>query len=318
MTASGTATFTNPDDYRAGIGAANVSLVLTGRGDFKARLTWLRLRHLRVLCARENLPRITYVTLPPDRSFVWFPIGPDARPIWNGMELKCGDVLLHSRGERGHHRTTGASQWGLMSLPSRQLAICSKALTGRELIAPSAGRILRPRPGAAAQLRRLLGKACRVAETHPEIIAHPEAARALEQELIHALVSCLTGDDVHGNLATRQNHAAIMVRFEQALAASDARQPSAPELSAAISVPERTLRLCCAECLGLSPSRYIRLRRLNMVRLALRRADPTTASVAEIAHRYQFSELGRFAVVYRATFGEAPSATLRSAAIKLA
>jgi AraC-like DNA-binding protein len=108
-----------------------------------------------------------------------------------------------------------------------------------------------------------------------------------------------------------------MARFEDALAASDGRQPSAPELSAAIGVPERTLRQCCTELIGLSPSRYIRLRRLNMVRAALRRADPTTASVAEIAQRYQFSELGRFAVAYRATFGESPSATLRSAAIKL-
>ena len=318
MTASGTATFTNPDDYRAGIGGANVRLVLTGRGDFKARLTWLRLRHLHVLRGRENLPRIAYVALPPGRAFVWFPIGPDARPIWNGMELKCGDILLHSRAERGHHRTRGASQWGLMSLPSRQLAMYGKAVTGRDLIPPSVGRILRPPPNAAAQLRRLLAKACRVAETHPEIITHPQTARALEQEFIHALIDCLMGDDVYGNLATRRNHAAIMLRFEEALAASDARQPSAPELSAAIGVPERTLRLCCAECLGLSPSRYIRLRRLNMVRLALRRADPTIASVAEIAQRYQFSELGRFAVVYRMTFGETPSATLRSAAIKLA
>src|SRR5262249_24220666 len=117
---------------------------------------------------------------------VWLPIGPDARPIWNGMALKCGDVLLHSRGERGHHRTRAASQWVLMSLPSRQLAACGQALTGRKLIVPAAGRILRPTPGAAAQLRHLLAKACRVAEAHPDIIAHPAAARALEHELIHA------------------------------------------------------------------------------------------------------------------------------------
>jgi len=44
MTESGTATFTNPADYQTGIGDANVSLVLTARGDFKARLTWLKLR----------------------------------------------------------------------------------------------------------------------------------------------------------------------------------------------------------------------------------------------------------------------------------
>jgi len=317
MTASGTATFTNPDDYGAGIGGANVSLVVTGRGDFNARLTRLKLRHLHVLRGRENLPHIAYVTLPPGRVFAWFSIGPDACLVWSGMELKCGDILLHSRGERGHHRTKAASQWALMSLPSRQLAACGQALTGRKLIAPAAGRILRPTPSAAAELRHLLAKACRVAETHPDIIAHPEAARALEQELIHALVDCLAGDEAYGNLATKRHHAEIMVRFEDALAASDGRQPSVPELSAAVGVPERTLRQCCVELIGLSPSRYIRLRRLNMVRAALRRADPTTASVAAIAQRYEFSELGRFAAAYRAAFGETPSATLRHAAFGL-
>jgi AraC family ethanolamine operon transcriptional activator len=61
----------------------------------------------------------------------------------------------------------------------------------------------------------------------------------------------------------------------------------------------------------MSPSRYLRLRRLNMVRAALQRAKPAPGAIAELAKRYGFSELGRFATCYRETFGEAPSATLR-------
>jgi transcriptional regulator GlxA family with amidase domain len=55
---------------------------------------------------------------------------------------------------------------------------------------------------------------------------------------------------------------------------------------------------------------------LNGARSALRRADPATASVAEIARRCQFPELGRFAVTYRTVFGEMPSSTLRKKSIK--
>ena len=53
------------------------------------------------------------------------------------------------------------------------------------------------------------------------------------------------------------------------------------------------------------------LRRLKTVRLALRDADPGTTGVAEIAASYGFTELGRFAVVYRTEFGELPSTTLQ-------
>jgi transcriptional regulator GlxA family with amidase domain len=59
--------------------------------------------------------------------------------------------------------------------------------------------------------------------------------------------------------------------------------------------------------------RYLLLQRLNRARAALRRADPSKASVAEVARNHQFLELGRFAVTYRATFGESPSITLQRA-----
>jgi transcriptional regulator GlxA family with amidase domain len=150
------------------------------------------------------------------------------------------------------------------------------------------------------------------------LIANPEIARALEQELLHALINCLTADDAGGNLKTRRHHADIMVRFEDALSAHSEPHLSLPALCSAIGVPERTLRVCCSEFLGMSPTRYYLLRRLNMARSALRRADPATASVAEIARDHQFVELGRFAVAYRTVFGEMPSSTLRRSRIKTA
>jgi transcriptional regulator GlxA family with amidase domain len=102
-----------------------------------------------------------------------------------------------------------------------------------------------------------------------------------------------------------------MVRFEDVLNAQNGQQLNMPALCSAIGVPERTLRVCCAEFLGMSPIRYLLLRRLNMVRSALRRANQANASVAEIARTYQFQEPGRFAVTYRTVFGEMPSTTLR-------
>lgn len=251
MAENGTATFANPDRYQAGTGGASANLVITCGGDFKARLTWLKLRYLHVLRGSESLARIAYVSLSPARAFVSFPVGP-VPATWGGLQLQLGDMVFHARGERTHQWTTGENQWGLLSLPLEQLAACGKALTGLEIISPPAGRVLRPSRSAATHLLRLHSKACRLAETRHELIEHPEVARALEQELLHALVNCLTADDADGNPRARRHHADIMVRFEDALAVHGSPQVKIPALCSAIGVPERTLRVCCAEFLGMS------------------------------------------------------------------
>ena len=147
-------------------------------------------------------------------------------------------------------------------------------------------------------------------------MANPEVARSLQQELLHGLVNCLATENADRISRGRRRHVDVMVRFEEALATRSGPHLNLSDLCTAIDVPERTLRLCCAEFLGVSPIRYYLLRRLNMARSALRRANPETASVAEIARDHQFIELGRFAVAYRAIFGETPSSTLRRASTK--
>jgi AraC-like DNA-binding protein len=86
------------------------------------------------------------------------------------------------------------------------------------------------------------------------------------------------------------------------------------EICAALGVSERTLRSVCAEHLGMSPSSYLRLRRMQQVGRALQSGNPEAAGVAEIARRYGVRGLGRFAAKYRALYGELPSATLRRGA----
>jgi AraC-like DNA-binding protein len=69
--------------------------------------------------------------------------------------------------------------------------------------------------------------------------------------------------------------------------------------------------MCCHEYLGMGPKRYLLLRRMNLARQALRQAAPDATSVTDIATRYGFWQLGRFAVEYQSLFGELPSVTFR-------
>jgi AraC-like DNA-binding protein len=265
-----------------------------------------------LLRSEENLPRIAYISLAPALVFVGFVTRPDPPMFWSGVELQAGDIILHGRGERFHQRTTGPCSWSLTGLAPERLERYCEALSGKTLSLPVAARILRPAARDAARLRRLHAQACRLAETRPKVLAHPEVARAIEQGVIHALVTCLSAR-ARDDGAARRHHSSIMVRFEEVLADHPNRPLPMPELCALIGVTERTLRSCCADFLGISPSRYVLLRRLKRVQVALRDADPATATIAEIASGCGFTELGRFAGAYQTAFGESPSTTLRRA-----
>jgi AraC-like DNA-binding protein len=81
------------------------------------------------------------------------------------------------------------------------------------------------------------------------------------------------------------------------------------EVCADIGISARSLTFCCQEQLGMSPMRYLWMRRMKLARRALQEADHSK-TVTVIALSYGFSHLGRFSVGYRSLFRELPSATL--------
>ena len=54
------------------------------------------------------------------------------------------------------------------------------------------------------------------------------------------------------------------------------------ELATAAGVSERTLETVFNEYYGVGPRRYLHLRQLNLIRCALKAANPETASVTEV------------------------------------
>ncbi|WP_103225350.1 AraC family transcriptional regulator [Roseibium marinum] len=88
--------------------------------------------------------------------------------------------------------------------------------------------------------------------------------------------------------------------------------PTLVGICAALGVSERTLRYAFREYVGLSPVAYLRARRLSRVRAVLAASDPQDVTITQVAMRYGFLHLGRFAGDYRLMFGEMPSMTLAS------
>jgi transcriptional regulator GlxA family with amidase domain len=78
-----------------------------------------------------------------------------------------------------------------------------------------------------------------------------------------------------------------------------------------VGLSERGLRNAFYSVRGVGPKRCILAERLQAVRRALSDSAPYSNTVTTIATEFGFNELGRFAAIYKETFGEVPSETLR-------
>jgi AraC-like DNA-binding protein len=103
------------------------------------------------------------------------------------------------------------------------------------------------------------------------------------------------------------------VRRAEAYIEGHLQEPiSIAELARHAGVSARSLQTGFQQHRGLSPTAYIRERRLERVRAVLEAADPAAVRITEVALEWGFAHLGKFATVYKKRFGEAPSTTLRA------
>jgi AraC-like DNA-binding protein len=313
MPGGGTRAFFDPLSYEASLRDRQIEAVVTFSGPFAARTTSAELHHVQLLRCEEDHPRVAYLSLAPQPVFVTFPILCSPPPVWRGATMPTGDILFHSLGERLHQKTAGDSVWGVIALEPEQLQDHSRALYGTPIAPPDFGRVLRPAARDAARLRRLFAQACRLAETKSRMLTHPQVARAIEHGLIEALVGCLTADDAPPAAESAARHARTMMMLEEVLAEHLTRPLRMPDLCRLMGVGEESLRASCATFLGMTPGRYVLLRRLRLASIALRAADPASTSIADLARACGFGQFGRFIAAYRAAFGETPSTVRRSA-----
>jgi AraC-like DNA-binding protein len=303
--------FDDPFPYQTAIQAADVELFPTAKGNFGAELTQIGMNQLWMQRFHQHLAQVNTATIKPGRRVISF-LTKQHQPALQhcGMEVFPGNIIVHNF-DVSHQRSDADFHYGTMSLTTDDLDTACKAITGHEFGMLPLTHLVRPSPALLSRLLNLHAVVGQIAEATPDLLGLPEVIRALEQELIHAMVRCLT-EGVPSEMTVRgRRHDIFIARFEEFLEANPDQPLYLTEICAAIGVAERTLRAACEECLGMGPIRYLSLRRMHLVRRALLRADPSTATVTRLATDHGFWELGRFSVAYRNLFGESPSETLR-------
>jgi AraC-like DNA-binding protein len=312
MPSSAVRTFTDPVEYFTGIRNLQIVGLVQRRGEFRAKSTRIDLHRLFMYRSDENLPRIMKVTPSGRRAGILFANAPGQPAMqFNGIEIADDQISRAGLDWEWYLRSSADCRWGTMSLTPEDLAAASEAIIERELVPATFASSLTPPAPLLLRLRKLHEAADHLANTAPDILANPEVARALEQALVEAMVLCLAGSHSENARNVHRQHARVMRRLEDTLTANPEKPLYMAELAAEVGASYWTLRNCCLEYLGMSPKRYLWLRRMDLARRALLSADAERTTVTEIAAEYGFWEFGRFSVAYRSLFGELPSAALR-------
>lgn len=107
----------------------------------------------------------------------------------------------------------------------------------------------------------------------------------------------------------RGPHSRLVRRAEHYMMENAERPITISDVAVALNSSVRALQLKFRDEHDITPAMYFRKIRLELAHLALIDAD-ATCSVTDVALRFGFLHLGRFAIHYKSRYGESPMATL--------
>ena len=110
---------------------------------------------------------------------------------------------------------------------------------------------------------------------------------------------------------SRPSASRVLKRVESFVERNAHRPIHISEICTHLRISRRSLHRCFHDLLGMGPVTFLRRKRLSSVRAMLRRLDPETASVSDVASEFGFLDLSRFARQYRSLFDEYPNETLK-------
>jgi len=206
------------------------------------------------------------------------------------------------------HKSVKTNVWIPARALHRQAAVL---LDGRNGDTPNLNARIDAASGAGASLRRLTEWLYAELSEPDSLLSHEITAAPAQELFLQTIVMAAAHS---GSALPRcQNGAAAPATLRRAeeFMRSKAEEPLTVEAIAnAAGCSVRALQLGFRRFRGMSPTEALRRVRLELAYQVIMRSDGS-ASVWEVATRYGFSNLGRFANQYLRAFGEYPSMTLR-------
>ncbi len=305
-----TASTSDPAEFELAVRPWDLLCRPQSAGDFRHHITAIKSRKFVLYRERYNLEIKLQGMTPDGMLSICIPIDLDLGPVVWGTRYTRQALPVAIPGPVD--ATLGAGYGQLMILiPLEHLRQTIPLDDSERLESAARSRVLHLSPQLIAAMSRWGNRYLDFVESSPASFDNPALVEVMFSELSDFLLQIsanLPPPRPIPNLTTRERG---LFRATEYLRNRLDTPVSIAQLCRVSGVSERTLQYAFRDEFGISPTEFMRRRRLHAVRQKLITASASDNTVYQTAFEYGFSELGRFAADYRRLFGELPSETLR-------
>lgn len=282
------------------------------KGRFVASLLRADLGESHLDSGSYNLPLLASGEMPRDRVTLGFILRSGDTGVLNGAEVRDATPVILSEQAELNYRLAPDTRWLGFQIERSVLEATGVSLPPKDTWLPAAGAetIEELQKGLSTALS-LLGQI----EQHSDDILNPGILATSLQEGILSLFCGVMQSDTPGppiSVPIGKNLKNLVHTASEYMEAQMTQPIRIAPLCLATGVAWKTLQRAFVKVYGVSPKRYLTLRRLTRARRRLLTGSPATDSVTAIAVDCGFYHAGRFSIAYRELFGERPSETLAS------
>jgi AraC family ethanolamine operon transcriptional activator len=300
----------DPDVMAVALQGVTLEHVQLGPGVFRGQIAHTASADIRVDWGRYGLSALSRGDLSTDMVTLMLSIGGNGDWLAHGQRAVTGDMALFP--ERGELLMAMPPQahWLSIQVPRHRLELAG--LSMQRYFTGSARRMPGVVHAGLQQALDALAPALAASSVSAGLgdaeinQAHNELLSVLLSELVHRGGASDAGVPISPGERWR-----VIRRAEEFLQGNDSPAVRIDDLCVAACTSLSRLERAFRESFGVSPRRFLTMRRLAEVRSELLRGAPD-ASVTEIATRWGFFHLGQFSKEYRALYAERPSDTLRA------
>lgn len=268
--------------------------------------------NLRFGSTTSNRGLLGHGTPPAGHVALLMPLTLAAPALFNCEEFTPGQVAIMVPGSENYYRNRDHFQHLSFCLPLellRSIVQLEQACAVEPLLRYS--HVISITPAQTMQLSRLVWQALAHLAGDLELANSSSLLAEVEREIAGALVQILSAAKNRGNssLAIRQR-LKYFRRSRDFIEAQLGNRLTLDQIARETAISQRSLRTAFQQVTGMSPSQYIKSRRLAEVHHQLLALDPAETQVTDIALRCGFSHMGYFARDYRNMYGQLPRETL--------